>query len=176
MSRRHIPPIGAAVALCATIAGCGATERPHLSAHAETRLHDQLGAVRTAAGSGDRKRALRALSSFATLVREDAAASELTAAERTALQTGITRTRARIVATIPRAGASATSTSSSTTTTATSSAPTPAPPPSPGPPPGHGHGPPPAHVKHGHGHVKDGHGHGKDGPGVGGDGHGDGGG
>ncbi|MGH2874994.1 MAG: hypothetical protein ACRDLV_01955 [Solirubrobacteraceae bacterium] len=175
MFRRHIPPIGAALALCATVAGCGATARHHLSTHAEARLRGQLSAVRTAAGSGDRKRALGALSSFATLVRDDAAAGELTAAERTALQTGIARTRARIVAMIPATGASATGTGSSTATTATSTAPAPAPapPPSPGPAPGKGHGPPPGHLKHGHG---PGHGHGPDGPGDGGDGQGDGGG
>lgn len=167
MSRRHIPPIGAAVALCATVAGCGTAERHHLSAHAEAQLRSRLSAIRTAAGTGDRGRALRALSSFAALVRDDAATGELTAAEHAALQTGIARTRARIVATVPAAGASTTSTGSSTATSPTSSAPAPAPAPK---PPGHGHGPPPGHLKHGHG---PGHGPGKDGPG---DGQGDGGG
>ncbi|MGH2857513.1 MAG: hypothetical protein ACRDMJ_08500, partial [Solirubrobacteraceae bacterium] len=114
MAHSKTTAIGAAIVLCAAIAGCGAGGRPHLDAAAKASLRSRLDAVGTAAKSHDRARALSALASFASQVESDAAAGELTATERNALETGIARTRARILATVPTP---ATATGSATGTT-----------------------------------------------------------
>jgi hypothetical protein len=168
--------LGAAVAT-----GCGSAQSSGLSRSTAGALRSQLAAVTADAGRGDRAGALAVLSDVSAQVSR--AGAQLSAPQRTALQTGIARVRSRIMATVPSPATttSATTTTpaapsttvSTPTTPATTSAPgPPATTPAPGPPagpPGHGpggHGP--SGRDHGH---RPGHDHG--GPAGGGGGGGD---
>jgi hypothetical protein len=127
----------ALIGLVVALAGCGAAAQPPLAPSAARELHRQLAVVRSAAGSGDRTRALAALDGFTRLVSREAAGGHLTEDEQRSLTTGAARVRATIARTV----AAATPTPAPT--------PTPTPAVTAAPPPAKAHGP---KEKHGHGH------------------------
>lgn len=90
-------------AIAIAVAGCGdSTDSARLSSATATTLHRDVGAVRSAAGSGDRGKAHAALDRFSRSVTREARAGRISGEELTHLRQGIARSRRRIDAEVER--------------------------------------------------------------------------
>ncbi|MGI8801426.1 MAG: hypothetical protein ACR2KV_04535 [Solirubrobacteraceae bacterium] len=107
---RYRHPVWALLLAGLVLAGCGsAAPAPRLSTAAATSMRSDLSRLEAFAAAGDPTGATREIDAFAALVAREHAAGRLVGADYTALEAGVARTRARIVAEVaPPAAAGST--------------------------------------------------------------------